>query len=96
VRRLPIGWSSIDERENLKANGIDFKLAAEVVRNSSSLRIRNMFSDYLFIGPTNDLSKILSVECILEEDVRKITSARIASAKETNSYFEHLSEGKLI
>lgn len=95
MQKLPIGWSSIEEMENMQANEVDFKSAAQVVRNESSLRIHNLLSDYLFIGPTNDLSKILYVNCILEDGFRKITSARKATAKEMNSYFDHLSEGPL-
>jgi hypothetical protein len=73
--------------------GINFKQAREVVLNSSSLKLPKIDKDYVFIGPLDDLSKILVVHCITEDGFGKITWARIATPREDSAYFNFLAEG---
>ena len=90
---IRVVWTNEDERENILTFGIDFTLACQTVKNPSSLKIENLKNDYVFIGPTDSLSKILVVYCKLEEGFRKIEWARNASIKESNAYFNFLIEG---
>ena len=93
MRKLLIGWSSVEELENIKDYGVDFKTACEVVKNQSSLKIRNLFSDFVYIGPSNDLSIILIVNCKIEDGFIKIFWSRKANGSEEDSYFNHLAKG---
>lgn len=90
---LKIGWNLIEEQLNIKKWSINFNEASQVIRNSSSFKIRNIARDYIFIGPVNDLSKILLVDCKLEEEFRKIVHARKATQIEENMYFNNLANG---
>ncbi len=93
--RLRVGWSKKEEAENVEAFGVSFNLAKEVVLNSSSLKLANLDKDFVFIGPVDDLSKILVVNCTREQGFRKISWARKASQKEESGYFNYLAEGSL-
>lgn len=92
---LKIGWSIEDELANIEKWNINFKLAKQVVRNSSSIKVSNIVKDFNFIGPVNDLSMILLVNCMLEDGFRKIVHARRASKIEENAYFNFLANGGL-
>ena len=92
---MKVGWSSIEEIENIERFGVSFRAASEVVRNSTSLKVRNLYQDFFYIGPTNDLSTVLAVNCKIEGRFRKIYWARKATFREGNSYFNHLAEGGL-
>lgn len=92
---LSVAWSYEDELVNIEKFKIGFKEAREVVLNASSLKLRNIHKDYAFIGPVDDLGKILLVYCINEDRLRRILTARKASAKEENSYFNYLAMGDL-
>jgi uncharacterized DUF497 family protein len=94
MRKLPIGWSSIDDGDNFRAYGINFKLAVDVIRNLSSVRVLNLYYDYMFIGPTSDLNQVLTVNCKLEDGFRKIISARNSTPEEMDEYFKHLATGE--
>lgn len=93
--KLSVAWSSSDEYANIERYGICFKEAREVVLNTSSLKIKNVLGDYSFIGPNNNLSKVLVVFCKNERGLRKIINARMASKNEENAYFRFLAEGDL-
>ena len=90
-----IAWHPVDEKENYEKYGVCFSDAKEVILNSSSIYLRNVFKDFTFIGPTNDLLRILFVTCIPEEGLRKIVHARLATNKEQDAYFSYLANGGL-
>lgn len=90
---MKVAWNKDEEAQNLKTYGISFKLAKEVIMNSSSLKVSNLERDFVFIGPTDDLGKVLVVNCKLEDGFRKIRWARRASPKEEDGYFNFLAEG---
>lgn len=93
--KLRVIWNHDEEQENILKFGVNFREAKEVVLNASSLKLRNLYKDFQFIGPVNDLSKILVVNCIPEEGFRKVRWARKASLKEQNAYFNFLANGDL-
>lgn len=78
---LPVAWSYKDELSNIEEFKVNFKEAREVVLNSSSLKLRNIQKDYSFIGPIDNLNKILTVYCVKEDGFRKILTARKAIHK---------------
>jgi uncharacterized DUF497 family protein len=88
--QIRVVWSHIDEIENISTYDIHFREAKEVVLNPSSLMIRNVKRDFTYIGPTDNLAKILLVYCILDDGFRRIVYARNASSVEQNSYFNFL------
>lgn len=92
---MKISWNSLEEKENIERFGISFTEAAQVVKNSTSFRIRNIERDFIFIGPVDDISKILLVSCRIEEGFRTIQWARKATSKEESAYFMHLATGEL-
>lgn len=92
---LPVAWSYQDELSNIEEFKVNFKEAREVVLNSSSLKLRNIEKDYSFIGPVDDLSKILMVNCMREDGFRKIRWGRMASRNEESAYFNFLAMGGL-
>lgn len=96
MEKLRVAWNKEEEIENIKKYSVDFKIAKEVVLNSSSLRVHNVLKDFNFIGPVDDLSKILVVATILEGEYRKIRLARKATPKEESAYFNHLAMGGLV
>ncbi len=95
MEKLPISWNEYECQENYQKFKISFSEAREVILNPSSLKIRNIGKDYNFIGPVNDLSKILIVNCVQQSGVRKITRARKASRSEESAYFMNLAMGGL-
>lgn len=70
--KLKVAWNIEEEALNIETFGVNFKEAKEVVLNSSSLKLPNLEKDFVFIGPVDDLSKVLVVNCKLEEGFRKI------------------------
>ncbi len=95
MEKLPIRWNELESQDNLLKFNISFSEAKEVVLNMSSLKIRNIGKDYSFIGPVNDLSKIVRVTCIQDGGVRLIVNARKASPSEESAYFNNLAMGGL-
>lgn len=95
MEKLPVYWNEQESQENFLRFGVSFKEAKEVVCNMSSFHIQNIEKDYTFIGPMNDLSKILIVNCKKEDGFRKIYWARKASINEEKVYFNHLATGVL-
>jgi uncharacterized DUF497 family protein len=95
MEKLPISWNELESLENYSKYKVTFSDAKEVVQNMSSLKIRNIGKDYNFIGPVNDLSKILIVTCSKEDGIRKILKARKASRSEESAYFMNLPMGGL-
>lgn len=92
---MKVAWNIEEEALNIETFGVNFKEAKEVVLNSSSLKLPNLEKDFVFIGPVDDLRKVLVVNCKLEEGFRKIRWARKAFKKEENGYFNFLAEGDL-
>lgn len=93
MEKLPVSWNITDEKENFLKFKVTFREAKEVVQNMSSIKIRNIGKDYNFIGPVNDLSKIVIVNCSKEDGIRRILSARLASRSEESAYFMNLAMG---
>lgn len=92
---MRIAWTEEDELENIKIFKVSFKEAREVVINKASFAINNLSSDFLFIGPTEILDKILVVNCVKEGSIRRIVYARLANKKEQDTFFQHLILGDL-
>lgn len=90
---MKVDWNLEEELENVDLFGINFSEAKEVILNNASFKIRNIAGDFLYIGPTEDLSKILIVNCIIEDDSKKITFSRLATKKEQDTFFLHLIQG---
>lgn len=92
---MKLSWNSQEESENIERYGISFAEAAQVVKNTSSFKIRNILNDFNYIGPTDDISKVLTVCCVQEDGYKKIRWAKKATSREESTYFMYLATGEL-
>lgn len=86
-------WDEEKNRKNIAKHGIDFKMATQVFSDRRCVEIYDEKHSgeedrYLAIGNVNDMVMILTVVYTDREDAIRIISARRATKREVQFYYD--------
>lgn len=87
-------WDSNKEKINIRKHGISFKEAITVFEDYESLEVyddihsKNGEERFIIIGKTSSINVVCVVYVSLDDDLKRIISARPATKREREVYYE--------